>query len=214
MFDEDETGNRDQSRHKLGQILGAARPLIAIIEETGDDKAIKKAYLAKVRQYPPEQAPAQFQKIRAAYEAVRTERDRMAYRLFHHDIPDKDELRELVIGAATPQAVATMARKLTHYGSYGRLLFDGETTFGWRAATDVNWEVADDFSLSAGSNVVSHVEWWGSYGSGNTPQAIDDFRVEATSGLGLRQVSGQSRMISSSRATAVYIKFGLETVMG
>lgn len=73
------------------------------IEESGDDEAIKKAYLAKVRQYPPEQAPAEFQKIRTAYEAVRTERDRMAHRLFHHDVPDKDELRELIIGAAAPR---------------------------------------------------------------------------------------------------------------
>ncbi|MGB5614935.1 MAG: hypothetical protein WBM67_20040, partial [Sedimenticolaceae bacterium] len=31
------------------------------------------------------------------------------------------------IGAGTPQAVQAMARKLTHYGSYGRLVFDGET---------------------------------------------------------------------------------------
>ena len=31
------------------------------------------------------------------------------------------------IGANTPQAVQAMARKLTHYGSYGRLVFDGET---------------------------------------------------------------------------------------
>ena len=31
------------------------------------------------------------------------------------------------VGAATPKAVATMTRKLTHYGSYGRLLFDSGT---------------------------------------------------------------------------------------
>jgi hypothetical protein len=31
------------------------------------------------------------------------------------------------IGAVTPQAVATLARKLTHYGSYGRLVFDSES---------------------------------------------------------------------------------------
>jgi aminopeptidase N len=30
------------------------------------------------------------------------------------------------IGAPTPQLIATLARKLPHYGSYGRLLFDGQ----------------------------------------------------------------------------------------
>jgi len=31
------------------------------------------------------------------------------------------------IGADSPQAIQTLARKLTHYGSYGRLVFDGDT---------------------------------------------------------------------------------------
>ncbi len=31
------------------------------------------------------------------------------------------------VGAATPQAVASLARKLTHYGSYGRLVFDADS---------------------------------------------------------------------------------------
>jgi len=31
------------------------------------------------------------------------------------------------VGADSPQAVQTLARKLTHYGSYGRLLFDADT---------------------------------------------------------------------------------------
>ena len=31
------------------------------------------------------------------------------------------------IGAGSPQAVQTLARKLTHYGSYGRLVFAADT---------------------------------------------------------------------------------------
>jgi hypothetical protein len=31
------------------------------------------------------------------------------------------------VGAGSPQAVQSLARKLTHYGSYGRLVFDAES---------------------------------------------------------------------------------------
>ena len=37
---------------------------------------------------------------------------------------DTDGVATGFIGAATPQAIASLARKLTHYGSYGRLVFD------------------------------------------------------------------------------------------
>jgi hypothetical protein len=40
---------------------------------------------------------------------------------------DADGVATGFIGAATPQAVAGLARKLTHYGSYGRLVFDADS---------------------------------------------------------------------------------------
>jgi len=58
------------------------------INDSADDEQIKKAYLSKVRQHPPERDPDGFRRVRAAYEAVRTRKDRMAYRLFHHGQPD------------------------------------------------------------------------------------------------------------------------------
>ena len=46
----------------------------------GDDE-IKSRYLALVRAFPPDLEPERFQAHRAAYEALRTERDRLAARL-------------------------------------------------------------------------------------------------------------------------------------
>ncbi|RKZ37949.1 MAG: molecular chaperone DnaJ [Gammaproteobacteria bacterium] len=70
------------------------------INEDASDKAIKKAYLQKVRQYPPERAPEQFQRIRAAFEAIMNRQQRLKYQLFHHEVPSFSTLlgRGLQIG--------------------------------------------------------------------------------------------------------------------
>ena len=62
------------------------------VPETADDEAIKKAYLQKVREYPPEREPERFQVIRTAFETIKTRRDRLSYRLFHQDMPDVEGL--------------------------------------------------------------------------------------------------------------------------
>lgn len=53
------------------------------INVEADDEAIKKAYLRKVRQHPPERDSAAFQTVRDAYEAIKTRQDRLRYALFH-----------------------------------------------------------------------------------------------------------------------------------
>lgn len=58
------------------------------VPEEADDATVKRGYLQKVRLFSPEQHPAQFQKIRAAFEAIRSERERLAYRLFQVPQPD------------------------------------------------------------------------------------------------------------------------------
>jgi curved DNA-binding protein CbpA len=64
-------------------------PFIVLdVAETADDDAIKKAYLQQVREHPPERDPERFQIIRTAYEAIKTRRDRLRYRLFQHQTPD------------------------------------------------------------------------------------------------------------------------------
>ena len=65
--------------------------LLGVAEDAGDD-AIKKAYLQRVREHPPERNPDRFQAIRAAYEAIKTPKHRLSYRLFHQETPDLAEL--------------------------------------------------------------------------------------------------------------------------
>jgi DnaJ-class molecular chaperone len=62
------------------------------IHEEADDAEIKQAYLRKVRDYPPERAPDQFQRIRDAYEHIQTREKRLKYTLFHTHEPDATEI--------------------------------------------------------------------------------------------------------------------------
>ncbi len=64
------------------------------VAETADDAAIKKAYLRKVRAFPPDREPQRFQAIREAFEAIRTRRNRLRYRLFRADPPTPTALLE------------------------------------------------------------------------------------------------------------------------
>ena len=64
------------------------------VNEDATDEVIKKAYLQKVRQYPPERAPEQFQNIRAAFEAIQTRHQRLKYQLFHQEPPNLGALLE------------------------------------------------------------------------------------------------------------------------
>lgn len=60
--------------------------ILEVAEDAGDE-AIKKAYLRKVREFPPEQQEA-FQRIREAYEYIATDKQRRQYRLFYRGQPD------------------------------------------------------------------------------------------------------------------------------
>ncbi len=68
-----------------------------------DDATIKKAYLARVREFPPERNPERFQVIRSAYETVRDSRDRMAWHLFNRDVPDPSLLLQGWLAQAQPK---------------------------------------------------------------------------------------------------------------
>lgn len=57
------------------------------IDEQATDEEIKKAYLRKVREFPPEQAAEAFQTVRQAYESVMTKKDRVRYALFGAGAP-------------------------------------------------------------------------------------------------------------------------------
>jgi curved DNA-binding protein CbpA len=71
----------DQALLDPYQVLGITR------QATAD--AIKKAYFTKVREFPPENNPDQFKRVRTAYDALRTPEAKAATDLFlpHPPIP-------------------------------------------------------------------------------------------------------------------------------
>lgn len=83
------------------------------VAETATDLEIKKAYLAKVREYPPDRAPERFKDVRAAFETLQTQRDRMRYRLFHAKPPDvRDLLVPLLEEAVSQRPSEALFRKV------------------------------------------------------------------------------------------------------
>lgn len=61
-----------------------------------DDEQIRAAYLAKVKRFPPDRAPVEFERIRDAYELFRDRRRRAQYTLFSVN-PDAP-LESLLVG--------------------------------------------------------------------------------------------------------------------
>ena len=51
------------------------------VDENANDDEIKRRYLALVRDFPPDREPERFQSYRAAFEALHTERQRLAVKL-------------------------------------------------------------------------------------------------------------------------------------
>ncbi len=49
------------------------------------EEEIRAAYLRKVKEFPPDRAPAEFERIRDAYEILRDPQRRMAHMLFSVD---------------------------------------------------------------------------------------------------------------------------------
>jgi curved DNA-binding protein CbpA len=56
------------------------RQVLGISPEAGDDE-IRAAYLRKVKEYPPDRAPSEFEKVRDAYETLRDPRRRTLHLL-------------------------------------------------------------------------------------------------------------------------------------
>ena len=53
-----------------------ARQILDVAVEAGEDD-IRAAYLKKVKEHPPDHSPAEFERIRDAYETLRDPRKRM-----------------------------------------------------------------------------------------------------------------------------------------
>jgi curved DNA-binding protein CbpA len=71
------------------------------IPEDSDDEKVRKAYLAKVRSFPPERFPEEFKQIRRAYEQIATEKDRLSFRLFYRKLPEPADIAALILDRRT-----------------------------------------------------------------------------------------------------------------
>ena len=60
-------------------LLGVAR--------SADDETIRAAYLAAIRDCPPEKDRERFERVRSAYETIASETDRLAHQLFDTAAP-------------------------------------------------------------------------------------------------------------------------------
>lgn len=55
------------------------------VQAGADDETVRAAYLELVRRYPPERFPERFARINRAYEALKTEQDRVQHELFDRE---------------------------------------------------------------------------------------------------------------------------------
>ena len=58
------------------------------VDSKASDETVRKAYLQKIREYPPERFPETFKEVRKAFDAIATQKLRLAYRLFSQDTPN------------------------------------------------------------------------------------------------------------------------------
>ena len=65
--------------------------LVLEVTWDADDAAIRKKYLELVQRFPPEQYPAKFAAVRAAYEKIKTLDARAKYQLFEAGSEDTIE---------------------------------------------------------------------------------------------------------------------------
>ena len=69
--------------------------VLGVSDQAGDEQ-IRAAYLAAVRECPPERNPARFELVRAAYESIATQRKRIAYELFDSSKTTAEDLVALL----------------------------------------------------------------------------------------------------------------------
>lgn len=73
------------------------------IPATADDDTIRAAYLAAIRDCPPERDRARFERIRGAYESIATEEARLNYALFDKSMPTAEDVVEAVLPQLEPR---------------------------------------------------------------------------------------------------------------
>jgi curved DNA-binding protein CbpA len=76
--------------------------LILGLDGSADDDAVERAYLDAIKRCPPERDAARFSAIRAAYEQLRTRRDRAAFDLFDRTPPSPTDILDKAAPVRTP----------------------------------------------------------------------------------------------------------------
>ncbi|HEY3425326.1 MAG TPA: DnaJ domain-containing protein [Negativicutes bacterium] len=84
------------------------------IDENAAPATIKRSYIEKVRLYPPENHPAEFQKIRTAYDNLRDPKLRKEYNILRHYGESIDDLlQEAANHAINNQTIKILERAVT-----------------------------------------------------------------------------------------------------
>lgn len=76
--------------------------LILGIGEDADDAAVESAYLEGVKRCPPERDAERFEALRAAFEALRTRRKRVAYEMCVSSPPELMDILDKVAPMGPP----------------------------------------------------------------------------------------------------------------
>lgn len=66
------------------------------VPATAGDEAIRIAYLAAIRDCPPERDRQRFERVRAAYEAIASVRARLSHALFDKVVPSPEDVLSAV----------------------------------------------------------------------------------------------------------------------
>ncbi|MEF8748719.1 MAG: DnaJ domain-containing protein [Candidatus Accumulibacter propinquus] len=73
------------------------------VEPAANDEVIRAAYLAAIRDSPPERDRQRFESVRTAYEAIRDHRRRVAHSLFDCSPPNVEDLLSAVSSDFEPR---------------------------------------------------------------------------------------------------------------
>ena len=76
--------------------------LILGLERDADDDAVERAYHDRLKHCPPEHDPDGFAGLRAAYERLRTLRDRLGYELFDATGPEPADILDKAAPVGRP----------------------------------------------------------------------------------------------------------------
>ncbi|MCU0834113.1 MAG: molecular chaperone DnaJ [Chromatiaceae bacterium] len=77
--------------------------LVLGVADDADDAGIHAAYLTGIKRWPPDRDPARFEALRAAYESVRTRRDRLAQALFDATPPTVGDILDKAAPVGEPR---------------------------------------------------------------------------------------------------------------